>query len=178
VLPRQRIQAVRFFEWQTSQQCRVHDGEPHRVRANAERQRRDGRGGEPAIACNQPEREAQVLHHRVEGRQSADVPVAIPERSRGAEANPRGARRVLRGHAPPDVVVGQHRQVGVKLLLEVGIHAVAAQERPHSRREVFQPAQDHDFPPRSSSSRPMTPETRSQCSVAAASCFRPALEME
>jgi hypothetical protein len=115
---------------------------------------------------------ASVLPERIEPRQSAAVAIVLFELGDAAERQARGPCGCVRRHAAADILVGEHRQVRVELFIEVGLQS-------SWRKPASDPGGQHKQPGRhgqrsSSSTRPITPETRSQFAASAASWRRPA----
>ena len=70
-------------------------------------------------------------------------------------------------------------QMQLELLREVAIQVAASEQTPEAREpKCFSDVNMTHLRGSRTSSLPMTPETRSQFLVSAASCFRPAREIE
>src|SRR5262245_30112155 len=119
----------------------------------------------------------------------ADMMRSRPQRSavllqqgRVAELSPRCCCRVRPRHPLRDESVGKQRQVFLDLVPEFTRVLLSAQEPAHLRGKRLEPGlstRPHGFRPCSRrSTRPITPEMRSQFWVSASSCFSPRLVME
>ena len=179
VLPREHVEPVRVLERQPPEERGIHDGEAGRVDADAERQRDDGRGRKPAFLGDQAEGKAQILQDAVD-EPAARGPsrcCSLIEAGRPRESAPRGA--------PVPGVMPRRTLSSVSIARCDSSSCSKSRSRSRVRKNArsraaisFSAVDHHHLRVSSSSSRPMTPETRSQFSVSAASCFRPALEME
>ncbi len=84
-----RDETIRIGIRKRTQQDGVHDGEDRGVRADAERQREDGRGGEAGCAPQHAQAVADVLAERVEPRQAALIAPGLRGLRIPAEGQPR-----------------------------------------------------------------------------------------
>ncbi len=174
-VPGEHVQVVGRFERKRPHERRVHDRETHRIGADAEGERQDRGGGEGAAADDQADGEAQVLHERIHHRQATRVAMLLAQRRRVAEPDAGGTLGVGRRQAAAQVVLDQQRQVAIELVGEVAIAGVGPEPRTHTSSELGQ-IRNHRRAP-SSSTRPITPATRSQFAVSAASWRRPRREI-
>ncbi len=178
VLPRQDVEAVCLFERQSAEECGIHDREAGRVRPDPERQRDEDRSRQPGIFGDQPRGKPEVLDDGLQAGHPSEGAMLLPQRRRASDANHGRPPRLIRGHPTADVVLGQHRDVGAQLLREVAIELAPPEERVETGRQLPQRREHLYLRPPRSSSRPITPETRSQFFVSARSCLRPARDIE
>ena len=90
----------------------------------------------------------------------------------------RAARMAASAVMPsPPIALRQQSDVFLDLVLELEVAPFIANRATDPRPQFSQPA-DHDFSLANRSTRPITPEIRSQSSVSFASCFRPLFVIE
>ncbi len=170
-------EAVRLRVRQRPQQHSVQHAEHRRRRADAdrERQHRDDRKGGVFSEC--AKRVSEILHDGIDLWQPALLAVRFLKLRDAAKPQPRFSRGRFGRHPAADIFFGRALEVIAQLALEVGVERTRCDERPHAGRERQQASPHNQRSGDSFSSRPMTPARRSQLSVWAASCFRPALVM-
>src|SRR5438552_1624592 len=92
--------------------------------------------------------------------------------------NQRQAAGLLVLHPASLVVFSEHRHVRFEFFREVAIEGLASKESADSSDHAPDCGEHRYLRSPRSNNRPMTPEMRSQFSVSAASCFRPAFVIE
>ena len=108
-----------------------------------------------------------------------ELAVGFLELRESSEPHASGARGFFRRHAAPEVVLREHLEMGLKLVLEVLIHAGGAKATCEFGRRALSSRQAWAYPRSATrSTRPTTAEIRSQFCASVWSRFRPALVME
>ena len=129
---------MRPLDRQGTEEHRVHQAEDRRVRADAEREREQGDGGEDGIGGEPPQAVARVLQQHLDPRQPALLAVALRRRCDSAELDERLTPRLLRLEPGAHAVLHVHLQVALQLLGQLAV-ARAASER---SRQPHEPAPD------------------------------------
>ena len=167
-------QAIRLAHRQRAQQQAVDEAEERGVGADAERKRERDDGGERRALPQPAERVAQVLGDDVHHGQAAVLAVRLAEPVGPAEFQERLAPRLGRGEPAPAELVRQQLEMRRQLFVELAIQPVPRDDRSQPRPQQGE-QRGHCPDPPSASTRPITAATRSQFSVAAASCVSPGL---
>jgi hypothetical protein len=154
---------------QVAQEHRAHHAEHRRGGANGQREHQDGRGGEPGIAPEAAQGEANVGGEIVERAHAARVERGLADLLDPAEREqglPAGRRGVGAGADPRGLVL---LEMKADLLVQIALPATAEDQRPEPLQEVG----DH----RSASRTRRIPSTaaavRRQAAVSASSWRRP-----
>ena len=121
---RQRHDAVRIVDGQTSTEHRVVDGEPRAREPDAEPEGDDRRRREPAFPEQQARREPQVLPRLVDPPGPAHVEAHLLDVVEGAELEARAPARLPLRQAGPDVVGDLTLDVVAQLAVQFSIEPV------------------------------------------------------
>lgn len=87
------------------------------------------------------------MQERIQGWQAAGFPMSIVEGCRATYPNQCSAPRFRGWHTSTKVVLGEHRDMGLQLLLEVTIEVRSPEERSDARAHLPQET-EHLSPPR------------------------------
>src|SRR6185436_17518028 len=96
--------------------------------AHPHRESQHGDGGEPTVRHEQASSKAQVLPERVDDRPPPLVSVGLFDLLDAAELAPSRSLRLLPRQAGADIVVCQSVEMGLDLVAELFVPAVAAEE--------------------------------------------------
>ena len=119
---------------------RVDQREDRRVRADAERQGEDGRGGVGRAAAERPQGVGEVAAEQIEGRKSPLVAVLFLHLIDAAEAPARREPRGRRIHAVSDEALRLHLEVEPHLLVQDAIEPVLPKQPLNPPRQRSCPA--------------------------------------
>ena len=137
----------------------------------------DGCRREAWILTQHTERVGQIRAQRLDGWEHLHVPPVFLYQCGVAELPPRCEHGGFRRHALPPIALRQQSDVFLDLVLKLEVALFIANRATDPRPQFPQPT-DHDFSLANRSTRPITPEIRSQSSVSFASCFRPLFVIE
>ena len=131
-------EAVGLTERQRPEEQRADDAVDRGRGADAEADDEDGEDREAGVAPQHAERVAQILEQRLEGRQPALIAVRLAELRGRAQRQARGALGLLPRHPAPRVVVDEHREMRLQLVIEVSIERGAPEEGPDAGEEAVE----------------------------------------
>ena len=98
-------QPIGILERQRPEERRIDQAEDGAVRADAERERQDRRGGEAGVLAEHAHRRNQILAECVECRDSVLIAISFLRLRRAAQADQRVPPRLVGRHARAQVVV-------------------------------------------------------------------------
>jgi len=150
----------------------LHQAENRRVRPNAKAQCQECDRGKSRISRQQPHAVAQVFPQPFQSRKGSHFVHRLPEDKAVAKLAPCRVGSLFGRHAPAHEALGQQSQVLSHFLIEIAILSRLVKRAAELGGEDAD-AGDHGSSPARRSTRPMTPEMRSQLAVSRASCFRP-----
>jgi hypothetical protein len=122
-------QPIGFGIGERAEQHGARNREHRRRRGDPDRKRQDGDSGKRRIAPQTADRVAQILHGRVNERQTAVLAVLFFDLRGAAEGETRCPPRLVPRHAAPHVVVGEQRQVRRDLVVELRVATLPRDQR-------------------------------------------------
>src|ERR1051326_72813 len=172
-------QPVRLGEGKWTQQDGVDDRENGGGRSDAQRECGDRGNGESRSFAELAECISNVLEDGLNGWKTAPVAKPLAHLCDTSKLTFRRMMRLFGSHALPHEAIGEHRKVRLKFFVAVLIEA-PLQEETAKRGQPGSNGGKHlcHLCCSSRSTRPMTPEMRSQSRVSRASWRRPALVIE
>jgi hypothetical protein len=162
---------VRARIWQRPQEHRVHEREDRRRGADADGERKDGHGREPWTPAQGPHRVGQVLLKALDGGATAGIATFVLTRFDGAHVPKRPCARVRGRHTRRDVVVDRSLRVVLKLLGELLLEAIAAEQRTKTQTKRSTPAHVRSYI--GLTTREIAADRRSHCAVSNFRARRP-----